>query len=276
MKLPSWMNRANIVITLVCIIVGYAFSVTITNIRLANAENKAEWSPEVEHLLKSGFLSTDPNAPGELCEHIGTWDSLEEAEEFFAKGYYDTKKYGRVYTDPYLYEKETGRKLTPSDRRHFGMKELIHEQEVVIVEPEPISWADVYKKVRLKRVKGYKAGCDDEHRFMCVICYHFAKTQESLDEHWKLCKVANREHWRSWNNLGNCPKSDDEPNKPEIISLEDLGIGISASGVCTLCGPACGLDDKSARRYSIPTVGEYRAEYGITRDKDGNYVELNK
>lgn len=51
MKLPSWMNRANIVTTAVCVIVGYAFSVTITNIRLANAENKSEWRKDGIYLV---------------------------------------------------------------------------------------------------------------------------------------------------------------------------------------------------------------------------------
>ena len=136
---------------------GYVFA------RERIGQMRAEREQEVEHLLRSGFLSTDPNAPGELCEHLGTWDSLEEAEEFiaefFAKGYYDTKNYGRVYTDPNLYEKETGRKLTPSDRRHFGMKELIHEQEVEVVEPnEPeidtTGWYKYYVTFHTQNDKG--------------------------------------------------------------------------------------------------------------------------
>ncbi len=182
MKLPSWMNRANIVITVVCVIVGYAFSVTITNIRLANAENKSEWSPDSNGVVRiDGTIEI--GADNVRIEGL-TFITTEEQKTLACSS-------GEI------------------DRCDWGYC-IAHPKE-----PEPISWADVYKKVKLKRVKGYKTGCDDEHRFICVICYHFAKTQESLDEHWKLCKVANREHWRSWNNLGNYPKSD---NEQEVVN----------------------------------------------------------
>ncbi len=119
----AWRRRTCWLAAFITLVILGAGAWFFAELRIDNAEAKAEAVEpnEVERLLNSGFLSLDPNAPGELCEHIGTWDSLEEAKEFFAKGYYDTKKYGRVYTDPYLYEKETGRKLTPSDKRHFGI-----------------------------------------------------------------------------------------------------------------------------------------------------------
>ena len=71
-----------------CIIVGLAFAWWIDCERLDNAEAMAEWSPDKELIYEQ---------EEELCEAVAQGE--DEWNEILERGYYDTKKYGRVYID---------------------------------------------------------------------------------------------------------------------------------------------------------------------------------